>query len=1135
MRKPLLFLFSFLATLSAQAQSRSSVLASGSWLKIGVVQSGLYRLDRATLNRVAPTFAQADPRQLRLFGNGGAALPQPNAQSRPNDLTENAIEVIGESDGRFDDGDALQFYGQATAQIAYDSTARRFTHTLNSYSDTTFYFLTIGPSNGLRIGSQSAGSATGAAITTFTDYIFHESEQNKLTSLHSGRAWLGEFFGLDKQKTFSADWPGVVSGSSLTIITGVAAGNTVPTSFSWTVNGQAAGSHSVSTISGYTYDYQAVKNQQTSVVKPTSVASPIQVVATFDAKGSSSPQAYVDFWAIQGQRGLQLYGQPTAVWAWPGAGPPGRFTVRSAPGALRVWDITNPLRPIGQATALSGTDAAWAGDPARQSFLLFSTDQAQAPVSIIPIANQNLHAAATPNLLLITPAAFLLQANRLAAFRRNHDSLTVLVVTTEQVYNEFGSGQPDVTAIRDAARHFFWQQPGTLRYLLLFGDATYDYKNQDKFLTASAQANLIPVYESRESFHPVLSYSSDDYVGFMQPWAGQWPEDASGDALLDLGVGRLPVKSLDEARTVVDKLLRYGNDPGTAGDWQTKVLLVADDGDQNLHQDDANKLGKLMETGTTGYRPQRAFLDDFHKVTTSNGQTAPAMNQLIGRAVTDGRLIVNYTGHGDESGWSQEQILTVADILGWKNTRLPLLVTATCQFGRYDDPTINSGAELAILSRTGGAIGLLTTTRPVYASSNFLLNQAFYNSVFAPINGQMPRLGDVMRITKNNSLSGSLNRNFALLGDPSMRLAYPQTQVSITEVNGKPVNPAWPDTLRAMQSVRVQGMVQMGNSGQPLTNFSGTVAITVYDKATQRTTLGMASAPYSYSAFDSPLYAGQVPVTNGRFSLQFVLPRDINYSFGLGRLYAYALRADSLQSASGSYNQLVIGGSGAGLADTQPPSLTLNLPDAMNSEIPLRVAGPNVTIRLKLADDYGINVSRAGIGHELTMQLDNQLPVILNDLYTSTSIDGRQGEVRYTFQGLMPGSYTVRARGWDVNNNPAEGTLTFGVSAKPGLQILDWRNDPNPFQQQTTLNLTHNRPGDALTWTWTVLDLTGRSLAQQSDSCTDCPATVSIGGWDGTAGNSQPLLPGLYMLRLQVVSATDLSQATATRRTILTK
>ncbi len=1135
MTKHVYFALALLATLSANAQPRASVLATGTWLKIGLVQSGVYRLDRATLARLSPALAQADPRQLRLFGNGGAALPQPNTAIRPDDLTENAIEVTGEADGRFDDGDALLFYGQATTAIFYDSTARRFAHRINPYADTTFYFLTAGPINGLRIGSQAAGALSGPAINTFTDYVFHESEENKLPTVHSGRDWLGEYFGLDATASFSMDWPGLVSSSALILTTGVAAGATSATRFSWTVNGQTAGTNTVGPISGYQYDYQAIKNLQTTTFTPITASTTLKVVASFDRNGITSAQGYIDFWALQGQRELKLYDQPTPVRAWPGAGASGRFTVRSAPAGLRVWDVTNPLRPIGQAITLSGTDAGWAGNPVRQTFLLFSNDQALTPATLTPIANQNLHAAVAPNMLIVTPAAFRTEAERLAAFRRSHDGLSVLVVISDQVFNEFASGQPDPTAIRDAARYFFQQQAGTLRYLLLFGDATFDYRNHSKLLSAAAQANTIPVYESRESLHPVLSYSSDDYFGFMQPSAGDWREDAAGDHQLDLGVGRLPVKSLDEARTVVDKLIRYGSDHSTAGDWQTRLLLVADDGDGNLHATDVDNLAKMIETSSTGYRPERAFLDDIPQITTATGQKAPAMNDRIDRAVTDGRLIVNYTGHGGESGWAEEQILTIQDIFSWKNNRLPLLVTATCQFGRYDDPNVNSGAELALLSRTGGAIGLLTTTRPVYASSNFLLNQAFYKSVFTPVNGQMPRLGDVMRDTKNNSLSGSLNRNFALLGDPSMRLAYPEAQVTLTQINGKAVDGTRPDTLRAMQSVELQGMVQMGKSGQPLTSFSGTVAVTLYDKASQHTTLGDESTPMTYRAFDSPLYAGRVPVQNGRFTLRFVVPRDINYQIGPGQLYAYALRSDSLLSASGSYNQLLIGGSAAGLIDTHPPTLALDLPDAIPGETPLRVTGPDVTVRLRLTDDTGINVSRAGIGHELTVQLVGQSPVVINDLYAATSVDGRQGEARYTFRNLTPGDYTVRAKAWDVGNNPADGTLTFRVSPRPGLQILGWRNYPNPFRDQTTSDLTHNRPGDVLSWNWDLFDVTGRQLNHQTGSCTDCPATLTIGSWDGTGAGGQSLPPGMYLVRLKLISADDSSQATAVRRLILTK
>ncbi len=912
----LLLLVSYLLPVVHSARAQS-VLQQGVWVKIGVTSSGVYRLDQASLARLEPAFATADPSRIRLYGNGGATLPQPNASPRPADLIENAVLITGDADGRFDAGDAVLFFGQSPHVVRYDSLTRRFTHQINPYADTTFYFVTIGLAGGRRIGSRLPGSLGATpAITTFDDYQFHENDRLKVQSVRSGREWFGEYMVIDTTQMVPFDMPGLVANTPLRVTASAMAGAVVPTQFRLRVNGQVAGTLAMPAISGYEYDYQGVVRTDTFLVKPTQPETTVQLALTFRNNGQRSAQGYLNFLAVQARRELRQYEQPT----WLRRLAAGQVAVRQATASLRAWDITNPLAPVEQTYVRSSAqEATWKGDQPADYFL-FTDARLLNPASLVRIANQNLRGQAAPNLVIVTPPRWGDQAERLARFRREHDNLTVLVVTTAQVYNEFGSGQPDPTAIRDMVRYFYQKQPATLRYVLLFGDATFDYRNIGKQISPVQLASMVPVYESRESLHPVLSYSSDDYYGFMDAREGEWHEVGSDDHRMEVGVGRLPVTSPEEAQTVVDKLIRYASDPTVAGDWQTRVMFVADDGDYNIHQRDANQMAVSVEESAPAYRPERLFLGDIAQEITTGGQKAPLVNQRINRAVADGRLIINYSGHGGILGLADEQVVTVEDIRSWKNRRLPLFVTATCQFGRYDDPTTTSGAELMLLSRAGGAIGLLTTTRPVYANTNLLLNDAFYKAVFAPVNGQMPRLGDVMRLTKNNSLSGPVNRNFALLGDPSMQLAYPKAQITLTRVNGLVVKENRIDTLRGLQTVELSGEVQQ--QGQRVPDFSGTLRLTLYDKATTSTTLGaeVDSPKMSYQTFSNSIFTGQVPVQEGRFTLRFTMPKDIDYTVGRAKLYLYAVRADSLADALGSYDSLRIGGSVlVDSLDNQPP------------------------------------------------------------------------------------------------------------------------------------------------------------------------------------------------------------------------
>lgn len=400
----------------------------------------------------------------------------------------------------------------------------------------------------------------------------------------------------------------------------------------------------------------------------------------------------------------------------------------------------------------------------------------------------------------------------------------------------------------------------------------------------------------------------------------------------------------------------------------------------------------------------------------------------------------------------------------------------------------------------------------------------------------MPRLGDVMRLTKNNSLSGPVNRNFALLGDPSMQLAYPKAQVTLTQVNGQPVAANRPDTLRALQTVELAGEIQQ--RGGRLSDFSGTLRLTLYDKATTKTTLGAEddSPKMTYQAYTSTIFTGQVPVQQGRFTVRFTMPKDINYTVGRAKLYAYAVRTDSLLDALGSYDSLRVGGSGlVDSLDSQPPVMTLSAVGGITQGDVVRVTGPDVTLQIGLSDNRGINVARSGLGHELTAQFGNQSPLILNDAYVATGSDGRQGEVRYTVRNVASGTYVVQVKAWDINNNSVEGALSIVVSERPGLTLRALSASPNPVATETTLTAELDRAGEPLDWTVGIYDFSGRLLHQQTGQCTDCPAALTVGSWDGRTSAGQPMPNGVYVLQLLVRSVVDGSVARGSGRLLLTK
>jgi hypothetical protein len=1077
--------------------AQNSILSQGRWFKIGITQTGIYRVDAAFLKQLGLNLAEINPRNLRLFGNGGTMLPQPNGVFRPIDLTENTILVKGEADGRFDDSDAIWFLGQSPHEIRYNSVEKRLEHQLNTYSDTTFYFLQIGSQPGLRIQSQQAGNS-GAVLTTFDDYVFRETES--YNRVQSGREWWGEYFGTQIRQDFNADFSGLVPDSPIKLTVATVAAAQVVTKFLVSVNGQTLGEQTMGVVTTYRYDSKGQRTQKSYDGKLTNAANRVTMTFTFDKAGQANADGYLDFLGLQVQRNLRLYEQATVFQNISSLAQDSvRYIIGQASAQMQLWDITNPLRPVAQVYRLNGTEATFGSSgKILKRFVVFSESQLKTPASYQPIPNQNLRALATPNLLVVTAPVWQKQAQKLADFRRNNDGLEATVVTTAQIYNEFGSGQPDPTSIRDFARYLNEHQPGKLKYLLLFGDASYDYKNNLKALSPLEMTYFVPTYESHESAHPVLSFSSDDYFGLLKKEYDAWNEDYGSNHDLDIGVGRLPVKTIAEAEAVVSKLMRY-NTKRSRGSWRQKIAFVADDGDGNLHQQDAENLSKIVAKTTAAYDLRKVYVDAFPQI--GSPVRAPEVSRSIDRYINEGVLMMNYTGHGGASIWADEQVVTLQNLFNWRNLdNMPLIITATCEFGRYDNPAEVSGAEIAVLSPRGGAIAMLTTSRPVYASTNFLLNDAFYRAAFQPQNGQMPRLGDLMRVTKNNSFSSVFNRNFTLLGDPSLRLNYPDYQV-IVSTN---------DTLKAGRLVKFLGEIKQEN--QLVSDFNGTAIVTVYDKENQLITLGSEGAKMNYGEYKSKLFEGKVSVKEGKFTAQFVVPRNIDTKLGNGLVQVYAVRGDSLADAGGGNNRIWVGGSEQLANDIKPPTLQLYLNNeafvdgSQVDDSPILIA--------KLNDENGLNLNQ-----HMVLTLNDTFTVVVNEYFVANKDDFRSGTIHFPFHKLPVGEYVLRLKVGDTYNNLTEGALKFRVGEQISL-IKHVVAYPNPFVEKINLQIELINEGEDVEIETRIFDLNGQLIRVAGQTVYNSDKIIEVFTWDGTNHFNLLVPPGTFIYRILVHSLT---------------
>ncbi len=1079
--KRAVYLLVVFSMIQFQCMGQSSIFARGNWIKIAVTSKGMYKITYELLADAGFPVDDLDPDFIQIYGNGGKQLPQSNAVPFFNQPQQNAIQVYGGKDSSFDPGDYIIFFGQSPHSLAFEQNDENnwgINYSNNPYSDTTFYFLTAGNEPGLRVDQRPSAVGNGTLITTSDGLFAHE--RDLFSIVQSGREWYGELFtgGALAEVVFPV--PGLIKNSAARITTSVIGRSTRTAQLEININNIQTESVGLEPIVAETYSIKgSVNKQQLALFSSTlNGNSADEVRLTLQMNGSG--RANLDYILLEATQKLKWNKQTFFFRNKKSKGPElTKWEMANAPGDIFIWDVSDPLKPVEQGYSLSGdrlryTVEASSGKRLRE-FVAFNKSTLANPERVISIDNQNVLGTPTPEMLIISPARFMSEANRLAQHKNNRN-LATTVVEVEELFNEFASGTRDVTAIRNFVRTLYLRSPDRLKYLLLFGKGTFDFKN----ILGNAN-NLVPTYESRNSLHPIYSYSSDDYFGFMEEDEGVWIENSSGDHTLDLGVGRLPVKSINEAKTVVDKIIYYENSPLT-GNWKRKVAFVADDGDRNRHQLDAEDLATFVDANHSAFLIDKFYTDAFEQVSTSVGEVAPGLNNALNTLINEGALIVNYTGHGSEQGWAQERILDLTMVNTWDNyERLPFFVTATCEFGRHDSPVITSGGELLLLNPRGGAIGLVTTARPVFSSSNFRLNQAFYRKVFSRVNNEYLSLGDIFKQTKNEALSGSVNRNFSLLGDPSLTLAYPERNIDLTTVNQTDSV----DALAANSEVTLTGKVLLPAENQLDPSFNGELEYTLYDIPVQKKTLGNGSSPMSYSTRENVIAQGKVKVRRGVFTINARVPRNVQYGEGLAKLSMYAVHENNSRDAFGANAEILINGDGQyNPLDKAGPEISVYLDD--NSYQEGEIVGNNTHLLAYITDESGINVSGNGDGQDIIGILRKEgsnmrKEVILNNFF-ATDVDTYQaGTLDYPLVGLEPGVYTIKLQAWDNNNNLGVAETFFEVTDEANLAVKNITLYPNPISEneQLSLMIDHNQAGENLECQVAIMNNTGKIVHRE--------------------------------------------------------
>lgn len=1110
------FAFSFLTAFAQRTYKSSSVLASGNWFKISVTNEGVYKIDVPFLNSLGIT-GNIPSNQIRIFGNGGGMLPEANNTKPIDDLEENSIMVFDGGDGVLNGSDYILFYAQGPDHWYKDSMNKRFTHKKNIYSDQAFYYISVG-GNGLRISNQTNNLTSNTTVTTFDERYFHELDT--VNFLSSGREWYGEELsnnpGRSLSRTFSLPFTDAISQQATIVTDVVARSVNAQSHFAVNVGGQTVQQIDVPAVTTVQYDVFAKEVQTASnFIAPQTMNG---VTFTY-SQGSFNSQGWLNWFELFCRRNLAVTSGKQLLfrdWSSVGSGN-AEFIISNADANAQVWDVTDTLHPVKMNTTLVGNQLHFVNDAQRLHEYVCFSNNFLTPQIVGRIANQNLHASVASDLLIVTAPDFLQQAQRLAQFHQQRDTLRTVVVTTDQIFNEFSSGNPDPTAIRNFVKMYYdkyhatWNQKG--KYLLLFGKSSFDYKKR-----IANNTNFVPCYETPNSLDPLSTYTSDDFFGFLDD-----NEDINSGLIvnqLDIGIGRIPAKSSDEAKNFVDKVFDYKS-PQSLGAWRNNIDLIADDDDYNLHLQDAEALSQTITTVAPVYNQQKIYLDAYKKESASAGGRYPQANTAINNNIYNGNLIWNFSGHGGSQQLAEEVVIDQNIVNSWNNQyRLPLFITATCDFAPYDNPTINSLGENLIIRPKTGAIALMTTTRVVFAFSNKILNNNYLQfALQADANERYKTLGEAVMTAKNYTYqnSGDIinNRKFTLLGDPAMLLGFPSYRVNVKTVNGRTIS-SQADTLSATEFVTMDGEVT-DNNGNLLTNFSGTVNLSLFDKVQNIMTLGNdpTSIPVPFPDQETVLFKGKASAQNGKFSFKFKMPKDINYQYGNGKISLYA--QDGIKDGNGFSTNITIGGiSNTSSNDNQGPDIKAYLNDEKFVNGSITNASPILIVHL--SDSSGINTGTSGIDHDIvaTLDNDNKQYFVLNNFYESDLNSYQTGSVHFQLPQLSPGHHSLTIKAWDVLDNSSQYVLDFTVINNEKLQLEHVLNYPNPFTTKTNFWFEHNYPNVDLSVRVQIFTITGKLIKTLAQTINTTGNRSNEVEWDGRDEFGSKVGRGVYIYLLTV-------------------
>ncbi|MBQ5855815.1 MAG: type IX secretion system sortase PorU [Bacteroidales bacterium] len=1082
----------------------NSVLASGNWYKMSLSSTGMYKITYSELSSMGVPVASINPKNIRLYHNGGGILPVINNEKRHDDLVEIPIFVSGENDGSFDLDDYIVFYGRGP--VTLKNVNGIYEKVTNPYSDYSYVFLTTDLGEGKRIeNAESIAENHDVIVDSFLDYQLVEDDTYNLNNM--GATWYGDKFDAILSRSYSFVFPNLIKEKKCNLYSEVASRNFSRSEFNYKANGSMIYKLVSSTNAS---DGLFANMINTGNVKFNSDKDQIIIELSY-SRTTSTSTAWLDYIGINAWRELKftekmmLFRNPDCF----SKEKIYKYEIGNVNKSLQVWDVTEPTEPKNLELEFSSNKAYFKTKGSQQNeFIAFDGNYYNKVNFVSKIANQNLHSKYDFDYLIITHPDFYSQSLRLKEIHSRIDDLKIEIVTPQQIYNEFSCGTQDITAIRDYIRMLYKKSNKRLRYVLLFGDASYDFKNK------SGQVCFIPSYESKTSCSSACVVS-DDYFVCLDDNEGIM----NNTSVIDLAIGRMPVATQEDASAMIDKIEQYISiTKESAGQWRKNITFVADD-DDTYYASHAEQLENIIRNnGGEDVDIDKIYLDAYPQIATSSGQRSPECNAAITNRVELGASIINYIGHAGEVGWAAERILTNEDIFSWQNSpKLHLMITASCEFSRFDDHTRTSAGEYVFLNHHGGAIAMMTTARVTYASNSIKLMKLLYEHLFDVEGGKYITMGDVFVHAKQ--VGDENSKVYVYFGDPALRLNYPENIIELTSINNHDViqNDTLPnqaDTLRALQNVNIKGVVN-DMFGTHLSDFNGVLHINVYDKDVTYNTHGNETNVISFKLRNSVIYTGKAEVKDGMFSADFTLPKDINYSYGEGLISLYAYSEDC--DAHGAYSNIIVGGlNEAADTDNLGPEIKLYIDDerfvdgSMTNENPLLLA--------YIKDENGVNTSGAGIGHDITATLSGATNKVytLNQFYEAPLSKDESGLLSYKFYGLNEGEHTLTFKVWDIHNNSSTATIRFDVVKGKVIYMENITNYPNPMNGSTNFTFEHNQKDNQIDVVIKIYNVVGQLVKTITEHRYGTTARIEPIKWDGRSDGGTPLKSGVYVYNVTI-------------------